>query len=210
VDQGPFGSCVAFSVRYAHLMRLNSLNQPLIEPSCAYWYAAARTRMNISNSTDSGTTLAAMAWTLLNKPLVRETSWQYTAYNILRTPRPLPAASGAAPYTSSTLMSYSGRPSLNENEFLRWVKSNLLNGKSVIVGIPVYSNFEFYSVLASGNVQMPQGTYLGGHAITLVGYSDSRQTFKFVNSWGTYVGLSGLFTIPYNYIKKFTFEAISL
>jgi C1A family cysteine protease len=206
LDQGPFGSCVAFSARYAHMIRLSNQNMPLVEPSCAYWYSIARQRIGISSSNDSGTTLAAMAWTLTNKPVVSETSWKYTAYNILRQ---APNLSGSAPYDNSAVTVFS-RPNRNTTTFLAWVKAQLLNTKSVVIGIPVYSNFEWYSTIASGVIPMPRGSYLGGHAITLVGYSDAAQRFNFVNSWGTYVGLSGLFTIPYNYVKNYTFEAYSL
>jgi C1A family cysteine protease len=205
VDQGPFGSCVAFSTRYAHLIKLSNSNAPLIEPSCAYWYSNARIRIGIPSSSDSGTTLAAMTWTLANKPLVPESTWKYTAYNILRQP---PNINGPAAYQSNQLTTYS-KPRSNA-AFVPWVKSQLLSGKCVVVGIPVYSNFELYSSLASGVIPMPKGTFLGGHAVTITGFSDSRQVFNFVNSWGTYVGLSGLFTIPYNYIKMYTFEAFSL
>jgi C1A family cysteine protease len=51
---------------------------------------------------------------------------------------------------------------------------------------------------------MPSGRLLGGHAICLTGFiqnvNPTLSTFTFCNSWGTYSGNLGMFTIPYAYI----------
>ena len=206
VDQGPFGSCTAFSARYAYLLRQSFLNRPLTEPSCAYWYATSRTYLGINNTQDSGSTLGATVRTLQNKPFVPETSWRYTAYNILRTPT---AQVGPAAVPGSTITVFSGVPNKN-TQFVTWCVSQINQNKSIVIGIPIYANFETYQVMSTGVVPMPSGSYLGGHAICLVGYNAQRLTFDFVNSWGTYSGLSGHYTIPYNYVARYTYEAFSL
>ncbi|MBQ8107676.1 MAG: InlB B-repeat-containing protein, partial [Ruminococcus sp.] len=45
------------------------------------------------------------------------------------------------------------------------------------------------------------GEYRGRHALCLIGYDDSLQAFKFINSWGTDWGLNG-----YGYISYSLFE----
>jgi len=206
VDQGPFGSCTAFSARYAYLLRQSVLSRPLTEPSCAYWYASSRTYLGINNTIDSGSTLGATVQAMRNKPFVPETSWRYTAYNILRTPT---NQSGPAALPGAIITVYPGVPNKNA-QFVTWIISQINQNKSVVIGIPLYANFETYQVMSTGIVPMPAGAYLGGHAICIVGYNATRSTFDFVNSWGTYSGLSGHYTIPYNYVARYTYEAFSL
>jgi hypothetical protein len=40
---------------------------------------------------------------------------------------------------------------------------------------------------------------VGGHAVTLIGYDDSKQAFLIQNSWGTEWGLNGKFWMPYSF-----------
>jgi len=208
LDQGPFGSCTAFSARYAYLLRQSALNRPLTEPSCAYWYASSRTYLGIANTRDTGSTLGATVLTLRNKPFVPETSWRYTAYNILRTPT---TQIGASALPGSIITIYPGsRVPYTNSQFVSWIISQINQSKSVVIGIPLYSNFETYQVMATGVVPMPAGSYLGGHAICITGYDATRNIFNFVNSWGTYSGVSGHYTIPYNYVARYTYEAFSL
>jgi Papain family cysteine protease len=47
----------------------------------------------------------------------------------------------------------------------------------------------------------------GGHAITLVGYDDRSQTFKFINSWGTSWGDDGYAYVTYDSFVARTAEA---
>jgi C1A family cysteine protease len=42
--------------------------------------------------------------------------------------------------------------------------------------------------------------YFGGHAILLVGFTDSNKLFKFQNSWGKNWGDFGYGYIPYDYV----------
>ena len=45
----------------------------------------------------------------------------------------------------------------------------------------------------------PTDTLLGGHAVCIVGYDDSRSIFIGRNSWGKSWGDRGYFYIPYDY-----------
>lgn len=75
--------------------------------------------------------------------------------------------------------------------------SSIVNGLPVILGILVYANFYDNS---NGDIPMPAGDVLGGHAITLIGYNDSESTFLFRNSWGSSWGTAGNGTLPYAYV----------
>jgi C1A family cysteine protease len=59
------------------------------------------------------------------------------------------------------------------------------------------------AAMTTGTIPMPntkREQLMGGHAICLTGYNDTTSLFTFTNSWGTYTGISGRFTIPYNYV----------
>lgn len=42
-------------------------------------------------------------------------------------------------------------------------------------------------------------TFLGGHAVVLVGYDDTKRMFFCRNSWGIDWGLEGYFWMPYEF-----------
>ena len=48
---------------------------------------------------------------------------------------------------------------------------------------------------------------LGGHSVTIVGYSNQEQTLEFLNSWGKEWGDDGLGHLPYRYVDKYLVEA---
>ena len=78
----------------------------------------------------------------------------------------------------------------------------LLNDLPVMFGIQVFESFESREVAATGRVPIPdtdKEQCLGGHALTIVGSSDTRQAFKILNSWGDW-GCNGCCWIPYAYV----------
>jgi C1A family cysteine protease len=55
-----------------------------------------------------------------------------------------------------------------------------------------------------------QGQNLGGHALVIVGYDNTRQAFKLMNSWGTGWGDAGYSWLAYSYYDQVVFEAYLL
>ena len=82
------------------------------------------------------------------------------------------------------------------------LKGCLAAGYPFVFGFTVYESFESQEVARSGVVPMPSSgeKILGGHAVLAVGYDDSTQRFIVRNSWGTGWGMSGYFTMPYQYV----------
>lgn len=85
------------------------------------------------------------------------------------------------------------------------VKNALAAGHPVVVGFQVYSSFESPTVAKTGIMPYPDvahETLLGGHAVCLVGYDDSRNWFIARNSWGSTWGDGGYFYMPHQVIQN--------
>ncbi|HEV2418421.1 MAG TPA: C1 family peptidase [Terriglobia bacterium] len=82
------------------------------------------------------------------------------------------------------------------------VRQVLASGYAVLLGFQVYPSFE--EIKSDGLLPMPkQGEApLGGHAVVIRGYDDSRACFFIQNSWGHAWGDHGCFWMPYEYIER--------
>jgi len=86
--------------------------------------------------------------------------------------------------SKKTTMSYK---SVSSSNFLNVLKS----GKAIIIGVIVYDDFRGYK---DGVYEYKQGSKLGGHCMTLVGYgkTDAGENYWVIkNSWGTGWGKAG-------------------
>lgn len=87
------------------------------------------------------------------------------------------------------------------NQTLNDMKSCLTSGYPFVGGFSVYQSFESDQVAKTGVVPMPgkNESQMGGHAVTIVGYDDSKQSFIVRNSWGDKWGILGYCYMPYEY-----------
>ena len=201
VDQGPWGSCTAFAMRYAYMLWYHRNNGTLPpEPSVAYWYAQSRIRLlGRAALSDMGSTTAATVWVLANLGTPTNTTWPYTAANVFIRPTlsTLTMTKISVPQAVTTF-----KNPVNTLEVLKLV---LADNKTLLASIMVYSSMMTTKVFVTGVVPMPnlgRESLQGGHAIAITGYDDATQRFMFRNSWGSYDGINGEYTIPYNYITN--------
>lgn len=75
------------------------------------------------------------------------------------------------------------------------IKNALVTYGPLVTTFDVYSDFFSY---AGGVYKHVTGTYQGGHAVLIVGFSDAEQSFTVKNSWGTGWGEAGYFKIAYS------------
>jgi len=85
---------------------------------------------------------------------------------------------------------------------LQDVKVCLANGSPVIIGFTVYESFE--NISSNGIMPMPNPyeQVLGGHAVVVVGYDDTKQQLIVRNSWGKHWGAKGYFYMPYKFVTS--------
>ena len=95
--------------------------------------------------------------------------------------------------------------SLNDTSFY---KIALRKGWPIVVGMPMYNVFDtiWNDPSAYGLWDRVDTTdydhNAAGHASCIVGYDDTKEAFKVMNSWGTSGGDNGYYWVKYNLIQK--------
>lgn len=196
-DQGNQQSCVAFAIAYA--LKSYQENQELkwgfatpdhiFSPSFIY--------NQINNGVDGGS-LFTDALNLLSSDGVPPISvMPYNEHDFRSQPTEA-ARAAAKKYRIDTWRQ------VNPQD-VREVKAQLNAGYPVIVGVTVDDALLH---LGAGAVWgAATGTLRGGHALLVVGYDDSKNAFKFLNSWGTAWGENGYGWIDYTFFRTEVREA---
>jgi hypothetical protein len=84
------------------------------------------------------------------------------------------------------------------------VKAQLNAGLPVIIGATVDDGF--MRLRRGDKWKSVQGVQRGGHAMLLVGYSDDKQAFRVMNSWGTAWSDGGFGWIDYEFARRVVSE----
>ncbi len=199
-DQGNLGSCVSWAVGYALLSQQigvqlgwgsTGITGHQFSPAWIYKHT------HYDNSSDGGGSYFSTTFNLLRDSggtTLAEVPYSGALYAYTAA-LPAYASKDAAHYRGG---SWSMIPSNNVTQ----VKTYLSAGKAVVIGIDVYPDFDNISA-ANPIYDVQIGTSRGGHAITLVGYDDAKQAFKFLNSWSTGWGLGGYGWISYGLVQKY-------
>jgi hypothetical protein len=86
-----------------------------------------------------------------------------------------------------------------EMEDLRQVKAQLAAGYPIVIGANVSEEFMMDGYTKKEKyVWKKKGRSIGGHAMVVVGYSDSKKAFKLMNSWGKEWGDQGYGWVSYS------------
>ena len=192
-DQGHLGSCTANAIAYAYEYDEYKQNEDnKFTPSRLFIYYNER-EIEGNINTDSGAEIRDGIKTINKIGVCPETLWPYDISQFTIKPK----------YECYELAKHHRSvqykrvlPTLDQ------LKSGLSNGYPIVFGFIVYESFESEETAKTGIVKMPeQGeNILGGHAVTLVGYDDTKGTFKVRNSWSGKWGDNGYCYFPYDYI----------
>ena len=88
------------------------------------------------------------------------------------------------------------------------IKGFLYSGAPLVISIQAGTNLYNANIKNTNYIYRSLGdSSLGGHAVTLVGYSDDRSAFKFINSWGADWGDGGYAWIDYSFFPNVCREA---
>ena len=195
LDQGQLGSCTANASASAHLFnQMKQAAKRQISPSRLFIYYNTRLIENTVDY-DAGATIRDSVKSIAKYGVCSETRLPYNIIRFKRKPNKTCYAEGLK------------HQAINYQRLLQTLdqlKGCLASGYPFIFGFTVYESFETSAVAASGIVPMPAKSEktLGGHAVMAVGYDDATRRFLIKNSWGTGWGMSGYFTIPYEYLTN--------
>jgi C1A family cysteine protease len=193
-DQGQLGSCTANAIGAAFEFDLMKQKLPVFIPSRLFIYYNERV-MEHTVKSDSGAQIRDGMKVINTEGVCPESIWSYDVSKFTKRP-PSKAYAQAKLYESVLYQPVS--------QTLDQMKGCLASGFPIIMGFSVYQSFESPEVAKTGIVPLPgkNESCLGGHAILAVGYDDSIQRFIVRNSWGDTWGISGYFTVPYEYFTN--------
>lgn len=192
-DQGNLGSCTGNAIAEAIEM-LDKRNGKNTERSRLFVYYYERLLEGTVNR-DSGAYIRDGIKVTYNYGVPLESLWPYDVKKY-RVP-PSKEANADALRRKVTLYERAA-------DFNSCINA-LTNGYPVVVGFEVYASFMGSIVGRTGIMPYPNTKtepLLGGHAVLLVGYDNSKQWFIVKNSWGSSWGDKGYFYMPYRVIQN--------
>ncbi|MBP7282873.1 MAG: C39 family peptidase [Leptospiraceae bacterium] len=199
-NQGQQGSCVAWSTAYANKSYQEFVERKSIgtwnyksgnAPNYKTLFSPAFIYNQINGGRDQGSSISDAMALIVSKGAVPWETMPYNEKNYTKQP-------------SSEQFALASKFKAKEFQRLRYnepseIKNQLAQGRPVVVGILINENI--YEI-GKKIYKEAKGANLGGHAITLVGYDDSTQAFKYQNSWGVEWGDRGFGYIDYKYFAK--------
>ena len=192
-DQGSLGSCTANAICSAFEYNQRRQGLDAFEPSRLFVYYNER-KMEGTINQDAGAYIRDGMKTINKEGVASEKFFPYV--NVMRTFKKAPTvqANKDGLYHRSVRYSRVNHRNLNE------IKTALSKGHPITFGFLVFQSF--YSNAWNIKTEVmpsPSGNRLGGHAVLLVGYDDSKQAFIVRNSWGTRWGNNGHFMMSYKF-----------
>lgn len=194
-DQGKTSSCTAHALAsaYAIMTCQQKKNNYPIYLSRLFIYYNERKITNHTN-VDQGAYIKDGTQTLKKDGSCLESLFPFDANNVFTKPSDN-CYSEALKHTCNSI-------EINV-DYVNQFKIALSKNIPVICGIMVYDSFQSNEVAKNGNIPYPdtlKEKLLGGHAICIVGYDDSKKLFTFQNSWSPSWGDMGYGYLPYKYI----------
>lgn len=189
--QGNIGSCVANAVVSCLEYLEIKATKTWVDLSRLFLYYEARVLI-ASVLFDRGSRIRDAIKVLSKKGVPHESVWPYVEKEWATKPSKEAYAAGK----QHKIRDYQRLETLED------MKSCLAAGYPFVFGFSVYESFESDEVARTGIVRLPKAAekLKGGHAVTAVGYDDSRGVFIVRNSWGLGWGDNGHFYMPYEFM----------
>jgi C1A family cysteine protease len=190
-DQGQLGSCTANALVGNLEFLYKKVGHAPINLSRLFIYYNERAMEGTINE-DAGAMIRDGVKSLVKLGTCAEQNWPYVIGKFTQKP----SATCYKEAADHQVTSYHRITTLNQ------MRQCLAEGYPFVFGFTVYEGFESAAVAKTGKLDMPKKgeKSLGGHAVLAVGYDDAAKRVLVRNSWGSDWGMSGYFTMPYDYI----------
>ena len=203
-DQGQQGSCVAWATGYYYKSYQEGKDHGWDLTTPDHQFSPAFIYNQINGGSDNGSTISDAMKLIRREGCDTLSEFPYNDQDYTTQPTDTQLQE-ALPYRSVSYAEFfSGQGNANIDE----LKKYLATGDTIVFAIPVYSNFMYAPDDPNYVVgTKKKGRYFGGHAIQCVGYNDTLQAFKIINSWGTGWGYNGFTNVSYDFIQQYAWEA---
>ena len=199
-DQGHLGSCTANAIGFCyHFDELKQSETSVFQPSRLFIYYNERS-IEGHTGEDSGAEIHDGVQCINRLGVCSEENWPYDITKFAEKP------SDNCYVNAKNHHSVCYR-AVQQN--INQLKAALIAGFPVVFGFSVYESFESDDVAKTGIMPLPKEgeKILGGHAVALVGFDDSKKVFIVRNSWGEIWGDKGYFYMPYEFISNSTYAS---
>lgn len=189
-DQGTIGSCSANAT--AGCLEYLQIKDGLkfFDVSRLFIYYTTR-ELEGTVEEDSGACLRDVIKAVAAKGYCSEATWPYKTERFAIKP----SETAFKEAESNLISSYHSLEGITE------MFNCLAEGYPFIFGLPLYASFNSDWTRVTGKVEMPNGNFIGNHAMCCVGYDIKKKVFIVRNSWGEQWGDFGFCYIPFSYME---------
>ena len=197
-NQGQQSSCVAWATAYATRTYHEAKQQDFLPKDSSHIFSPSYVYNQIKRGgCDEGTSISDALNLLKSTGAARLTDFPYDPRSCSRVPD-TNVASQAANYKIEDWKRV-------DEQKLDSIKGQIFSGNPVVFGLFVSDSFDRLSEGQIYNDLSSDRT--GGHAMVLVGYSETKRAFKLINSWGDDWGDNGFGWISYAAFQKWAQNA---
>lgn len=194
--QGKQNSCAAWAVAYALKSYQEALEEKQNTFTEANTFSPAFVYNQINNGRDGGALLKDALNVLSSQGSVALAQMPYNDKDFLTQPN-MTVKSSAKKYR----IDFYRKVNVQD---IKEVKAQLNAGYPVVIGAIIDKNFQS---LRNGQIWDRPSERVGGHAMLVVGYDDTKSAFKLLNSWGRTWAEGGYGWISYNLFSQVVREA---
>ncbi len=199
-DQGSLGCCTGFGFGLGYKYEVEQLRQadpsgslPAFEPSRLFTYYITRELEGTINE-DSGCYIRDVFKAVNKTGVAAESKWPYIISKFKQKPTQVAYRDAK----KHKLVKYAKVP-----QDLDSMKKVLVSGAVIVFGFNVYESFDAGNWdSTTGMMPLPNTKMedvLGGHCVSIIGYSDKKKAFLIQNSWSADWALKGKFWMPYKF-----------
>ena len=214
-DQGQIGSCTAFCGVESDeiLYHYKDGSVPVLSPSFIY-YCERVLILKEKITADQGAYMIDIPQALQKYGDCLENSYAYPSSNTSKAYKTPPSAAAMTEGLSYVIGQKSTSYAMVAAGDTAAVKNILRNNTPVMMGFNVYDTRSYtlfeglnttnytYNPLTKTGTLVSGAKLLGGHAVPIIGYDDTRGVFLCQNSWGTSWGNTGFFLLPYSVFRS--------